>query len=399
MLAILAVWGLGASTLLAALYQQLIGTSSDLDALPMFLISGSLFFTGLLLLPSAYYSLMRAIGRPVEVTPPLAQRLARLVRPTLLIFILPGVLAIGYWVSQNSALSWLLLPPLHVLAISLPLLWLAYLGARDLPLGPPQRLWGVFASGVVIAPALIMFAELFALLVAILIGAAAISSNPAQVEVVMRLAELLQSQAPPSEEAVLQLLQPILNSPLVIFSVIAFAAVIVPLIEEAIKPIGLWLLAGRRLDPAAGFAAGLLSGAGYAVIESLLLTSGGQEWVFLVFARIGTGAVHILTSGLVGWALVQAWNAGRYLRLGAVYLLAVLIHGAWNGLTMVMAFSQLTPAHGTVQNVGWLAPLGQVAPFLLGSIAVLSFFGLIVANRALARQEAPQPVAGVESIV
>ena len=161
---------------------------------------------------------------------------------------------------------------------------------------------------------------------------------------------------------------------------------IVPLIEEAIKPVGVWLLAGRQLEPAAGFAAGLLSGAGYAVIESLLLTTSGQEWAYLVFARIGTGAVHILTGGLVGWALVQAWNEGSYIRLGAIYLLAVLIHGTWNGLTMVMAFDSLSPAHTASSNLELLNTISQAAPYLLGGIALLSFVGLILANRTLARR-------------
>jgi hypothetical protein len=372
---------MAASTFLATLSQVLLGRSSGVELLPLALIGASFFFMGILLLPSAYYSLLRLIGRPVGQTPGWWHRF----RPTLLIFGLPVLFAAGYWISQNQTLAWLLLPPVHVVTITLPLLWLAYLGVRDLPLGSPQRGWGVFASGATIAPVLILLAELFALLGGIILIITFIASNPAQLEVLVRLADQLQS-AVPTPGASLQLLQPILNSPWVIFGVIVFAAVIVPLIEEAVKPAGLWLLSGKRLSPAAGFVAGLLSGAGYAVIESLLLTSSGQEWIFLVFARIGTGAVHILTSGLVGWALVLAWNQGSYLRLGAVYLLAVLIHGTWNGMTMVIAFSNLTPAHGAVGGMGFLSTASLVAPYVLGCIAVLSFAGLLLVNRAFARQ-------------
>lgn len=381
MLAIFALWGMAGSTLLAVFSQHLLGASSGVDELPLFLIAGSFFFMGILLLPSAYYSLMRIIGRPVEHAP----SLARSFRPSLLIFGLPVLIAAGYWVSQNQTLAWLLLPPVHVLTITLPLLWLTYLGVRDLPLGSPQRAWGVFASGAAVAPVLILFAELAALLGAVVIAVASFTSNPAQVDFIERLADQLRA-AGPSPEAALQIFQPIVSNPVVIFSVIVFAAVIVPLIEEAIKPIGVWLLAGKRLEPAAGFAAGLLSGAGYAVIESLLLTTSGQEWAFLVFARIGTGVVHILTGGLVGWALVLAWNRGSYLRLGAVYLLAVLIHGTWNGLTMVLAFDSLTPAHGAGFNTGSMSAVAQVAPYIMASIAVLSFVGLLLANRTLARR-------------
>ncbi len=130
------------------------------------------------------------------------------------------------------------------------------------------------------------------------------------------------------------------------------------MIEEALKPIGVWLLFGRRLTPAAGFAAGALSGAGYALIESLALTSSGEAWSSLVLARTGTSAVHILTAGLTGWALVLAWQKRRFLPLLLAYLCAVMIHGLWNGLTLMYSFNLLINYDGVVLDVnncpcGW----------------------------------------------
>src|SRR4030067_2197270 len=106
--------------------------------------------------------------------------------------------------------------------------------------------------------------------------------------------------------------------------------------------LGGWCLGGSRLPPAEGFTAGILCGAGYALVESLILSvDGGEQWVSLVFARIGTAVVHPLTSGLTGWALAYAWRENRYLRLGAAYLGAVLLHGLWNGLTMLILITDL----------------------------------------------------------
>jgi RsiW-degrading membrane proteinase PrsW (M82 family) len=173
----------------------------------------------------------------------------------------------------------------------------------------------------------------------------------------------------------------VINSPAVIFSVIIFGAVIVPLIEELIKPVGVWLLAGRRLTPAEGFAIGALSGAGYALVESLFLGSGGQEWAFVVLARLGTSAVHILTAGLMGWALVTAWTQSRYIRLAAIYLLAVLIHGLWNGLTIASVFanmSQTLPA-----SAGSFSQIGSVIPYALASLAGAAFLTILLINRKL----------------
>ena len=151
------------------------------------------------------------------------------------------------------------------------------------------------------------------------------------------------------------------------------------MIEEQIKPIGVWLLAGRQLTPAEGYALGALSGAGYALVESLFLTSSGQDWTVIILARIGTSAVHILTAGLMGWALATAWGEARYLRLGAVYLLAVLIHGLWNGLTIANVFANLSQAH--IANVSVISQIGQVAPYALAGLAGASFLTILLINQ------------------
>jgi len=48
-------------------------------------------------------------------------------------------------------------------------------------------------------------------------------------------------------EAALEILQPFFNNPAVILSALVFTAVLVPLIEEALKPAGVWLLAAGGL--------------------------------------------------------------------------------------------------------------------------------------------------------
>jgi hypothetical protein len=381
LLALLGLWGMALATATAGLVQRISGAASPLENLPLFLMASGLAFTGLLLIPSIWYSLRSMLGKPISQFP----REAVWLRPTILIFLLPLFLLAGYWIAQRQEYSWILLPPIHAMAIGLPIFWLAYLGIRDLPTGSPQRAWGVFASGAVIAPLMIIIAEAATLIAGLAVVFTAIASRPELVGSIEALAERLQN-APASPEAVLEMLQPFLSNPAVILLALVFIAVIVPLIEEALKPAGVWLLAGRQITPAAGFAAGILSGTGYALIESLLLSSGsGEDWAFLVFARIGTGVVHILTTGLVGWALVLAWRQERYLRLGAVYLLAVLIHGVWNGLTMVIAFTSLTPEHMQLLSNSSMTSLGKFAPYALVGIAGAAFLALILCNRHLSR--------------
>lgn len=378
LLGISTLWGLALVLVIAGFVQLLTPGENTAGRVPFLLLGASGIVIGLILVPSAVYALMRLMGRqPARLLP-----VPHWLRPTLLIFILPLVLLGGWWASQQGALGDLALPIFHILAIGIPVLWLAYLAVRDLPLGSPQRAWGALGSGSVLAPFIIMLAELGVLLGGALIVSVWISGNPDALGELTKLAQRLEQaqQAGNSPEMMVNALAPYLSDGRVIFAAFAFGAVIVPLIEEALKPLGVWFLAGSRLTPAEGFAAGALCGAGYALLESLLLSSnGGTEWVSLAFARIGTGVIHILASALTGWALASAWAEGRYLRLGAAYLGAVLIHGLWNGLTVLMVVAGLTEALGQPADPA-LTQMGEWAPYSLVALSVIGLAALMWAN-------------------
>lgn len=382
-LALILLWGGALITMFVGMINAAVKDPAMGDPLSLFLMSALLFGSGLLMVPSVYYGLYRATGRPTIDSLPLLRR----TRPALWIFALPIIIAMGALVYQNQILSWLLLPPLHLLAVGIPVGWMLFLAVRELPLGSSQRLWGIFDSGLILAPALITIFELVAAIGFMVLASFYIASQPELLNKIMSLAATMQ-EAPPSPEVLLEEFGPYLTRPSVLFAVLVFGAVIVPLIEELLKPIGVWLLAKRRLRPAAGFAAGALSGAGYALFESLALTSGGQEWPALMIARIGTAGVHILTTAITGWALVQAWTRRRYLLLGITYLTAVAIHGLWNGLTIASAFASLAEMQGLPIQIPSMTNLAIVAPAGLLLMGMASLAGLILINRRLvARQE------------
>ena len=365
------LWSGALLLVVLGLEQNLAPSPIQASGMPFILMGTAGFLIGLLLIPSAGYAYLRLVGRATEVpwqSPPW-------LRPTLLIFALPLVLLLGYVISPHKLLAMVFLPPVHILAIGIPILWLAYLAVRDLPQGTPQRQWGILGSGSVLAPSLILVLEVVVLFGGLVGWILSISGNPNALSELYNLAQRLEQaqQTGGSPELVVRLLAPYLRNPAVIFSAFAFGTVIVPVIEETLKPLGVWFLVGSHLKPAEGFTAGILCGAGYALAESLVLSSGGgAEWVSLVFARMGTSVVHILTSGLTGWGLALAWSESRYIRLGAAYLCAVLIHGLWNGFTMLMVVASLSQVMGTPE-AGWLALADQVAPY---GLIVLSLAGL-----------------------
>jgi len=378
-LTILFLWS-GASALAILGMVGLVSNSPTFgDALPMFLMAMTSVVGGLLMLPSAYYALWRLMDRPAVDS----QAILRRLRLQWWILALPLVVLVGHLCASHPKIAWLVIPILHPLAVGIPTIWLLYFAIRRLPLGSSQRMWGVFDSGLTLGPFLIFVLESLVGLAFLMMLVVYLFSQPGIMDKILQLSSLLEQGRSP--EALIEDLRPVLVRPVVLFGILLFGAVAVPMIEEALKPIGVWLLFGRRLTPAAGFAAGALSGAGYALIESLALTSSGVAWSSLVLARTGTSAVHILTAGLTGWALVLTWQKRRFLPLLLAYLCSVMIHGLWNGLTLMYSFNLLV----TTTESSWMSTIvhtvGPSAPLALIFLAMGCFIVLVVINHSLRR--------------
>lgn len=329
------------------------------------LLAGSgLIFGSLLVLPSGVYALLRLLNRPMHLG-----ALSKIRIPVWLpLVVTPILAALGGWVNQNPALR-PLLPLFHISVISLPLWFFYQIGKRGISVGSRQQTWGVFAASFTLGPLLMIVLELAALLLVIVLAAAGMSQQPELRAMLERFAI-----SPPSPEMAVELMLPYIESPRALFGVLAFGAVIVPLIEEIFKPMGLWLLINRRLTAAQGLAAGLLGGTAYALIESLLNSaSSGDQWLLVIGARIGTGLLHIVTTGIMGWAMVRAWNGKRYLELGLAYLSAVTLHLLWNGFTLLgswgLLLQELQPEHSPLVRAAalgfYVLPLLGVGMFAL----------------------------------
>ena len=358
--------GAAALLVLTSAIQYFSQGSDSSDLTQPFMVAASLAFGGVLILPSAWYT-WKHLAFPGSEPAPRQERRGFLLLFTLLVLVLVvGALLLGNWASQNNGFAWFLLPPLNIIATGLPTLWIIYIGTRGLISGSPRRHWGVFATGLVLGPLIILTLELLAILgIGILaILWAALDSNIASQlnSLVFRLQSVV-----PNQDAILHILLPYLLHPGVLFIGFSFISVIFPIIEESLKPIGVWFLAGQKLTPAQGFAYGVLSGAGFGLFENLGNTSGsGELWAILASARISTLLLHSLTTGLVGWALASAWGQKRYLRLALTYAFAVAVHGLWNAMAVISTVASLeqltnTPLPTNLLQIGELASIGIIA--------------------------------------
>jgi hypothetical protein len=371
----------------ASLFFILIGfgqISSQVPGMPdpvsTYLYAGSLAFAGLLLLPSAGYALQRLVRG--EKPRPQYEFSGRwlLVASVLLVILMPLVLLVGDMISKNGRIAWFFLPFLHILAVVIPIFWLAALGLNGLTPLSRQRVWGLFGAGLALGPMLILFLELALLAGFFVLAIVFVASRPALAKELTNLVQRFR-YAPYNPDSINQVAKFFISNPAVVATAFAYIAVFVPLIEETLKPIGVWLLAGRRLTPIEGFMAGLLSGAGYALFENLFLSSAGEQWVSLVLARVGTGAVHMFTTSLVGWGLASAWGQGRHLRLGLSFAAAVSVHSLWNGLTLLTLGTQVSP----LSEMRFTQPPGYLLPFGLVCLAFLCILMIWVFNRAMKR--------------
>ncbi|GAB4581102.1 MAG: hypothetical protein Fur0022_38490 [Anaerolineales bacterium] len=386
-LAILMLWGIAGTFAVVALVPVFgSGSLRRVDA-SGFLLAAGLAWIGLLLVPSAWFALLRLINRPVNLPVRLTWRKVG----GLIWLMIPVVLA-GYGASVTPEIGWLLLPPLNVLALSIPTVWYLALGGRGLRSSSPQSAWGVFGAGLMLGPGLILFFELMGGVIAVVVLVFWLAPLPGFTEELQQLMTLVQSSPTLDPSDLLPFAEKYLLRESVLVGGLLFIAGFVPLLEEFLKPVGMWLMNKQTLTPARGFLAGMLSGAAFGLFESLLQGVSGEAWITLAIARSGTSLIHIFNSGLVGWGFALAWQQRSLWPWLTRFAVAVLIHGLWNGNTVMIALA-LTPGQDLVGE-GW----GIMGGSMLVVLSVGCFIALLIINRRLQREvqtaeEPPAPVA------
>jgi len=207
--------------------------------------------------------------------------------------------------------------------------------------GSQARKWRIFGFSLTIMPVLVIFIEILVFLLMAVFGGLWIvyrmSINPQlEIEFMFLVNQLSLSMG--DLDRISLLLEPYILQPSVIFWVFAIFSGIIPLIEEIIKPIALWSLAGRNISPQEGFVGGLLCGAGFAIMENLLylrIVVTAEEWLIMSIGRTGPASLHMLASGLVGWGLARTWRDGKWLPLIMTTLGSFLLHGIWNAMALL----------------------------------------------------------------
>jgi RsiW-degrading membrane proteinase PrsW (M82 family) len=216
-----------------------------------------------------------------------------------------------------------------------------------------------------IGPLIMIVLEIVLLLGIVIVAMIFIATQqPALFREIVNLGRILKQET--DQETILKLVAPYISNPIVIATIVGYIALLVPLIEELLKPLAVWIFASKIETPAQGFAMGLLSGAAFALIESLNASGDGSvSWPVIVSIRAGTSLLHMTASGLVGWGIVSAFREKRILRFFAAYFCAVTIHGIWNACVVGTGLSAVGESIGKPE---WLF---NFIPAMLGGMLVL----------------------------
>ncbi len=280
----------------------------------------------------------------------------------------------------------LVLLPLHAgIAVLGPLWWFNLLRQRLAASWSRRRTWWGLGLGGLAAPGLALLLEGVALvgLGLGLLMARLVVEGP---DFIRRWFPMgFPSGAPPVVPT-----ERLLGDPWVWAALLIGGAGLVPLIEEAVKPLPAFLRA--RAPTAEGILYGALGGAGFAIAENLLNWTLGAPWALTALGRLGASALHVFNSALMGWA----WGMLRQGRPGAglgAYLLVVLLHSLWNAGALLLGIGFLTPLPDRVRVL--IAPPVLIG---MGAVGLAVLIGLGWALPALAGGEDPvEPSAGGSS--
>lgn len=275
-----------------------------------------------------------------------------------------------------SGLSWYIPPVLTVLCIFLPIVWLMRVGTGNVWGKFPKRDSGLLSLSIGFTTPLILMVEVIIVLILLVVVGVAAASVPALREALEQMVTNL-SHVAQDPELVMEAIRPLLSSPWFIAGLLLLLSVLAPLVEELLKTLGVWFLGNRAITPAQGFVAGVMSGAGFALVEGLfnatqaLSGSSGADWLFLILGRFGGSLLHIFNGGLMGWALAKTWQDRKVWRVVGIFALVFVLHGVWNAFALaagVFPFLQ-----GGLESTSWYyLPLGVIFVVVLAAFLAVS---------------------------
>ena len=195
-------------------------------------------------------------------------------------------------------------------------------------------------------------------------------------------------------------------------------AVVAPLVEEGLKPLGVVFIMRRLRSPAEAFLLGLAAGVGFDMVETIgYIGSGQADWVSVAIQRVGAGLLHGLGAAMaaLGWYyLINGKGVPRrWLKGFGGLAYAVLQHGFFNAsnllglvpgpigdlMSKTLYLGRLPLDSGTILFFGYYAIILGILVYMTGRLrhnmnAPVGTAPALPAAPPPPSGSEPQPVAG-----
>ncbi|OGO20243.1 MAG: hypothetical protein A2Z14_15425 [Chloroflexi bacterium RBG_16_48_8] len=340
-------------------------------------ILGAFAFTLLALcgIPAIYSAAQVALGKENR----------RLSRPSpfgyLPIFFFPIAFILGYLAYAKGILTPLLAPLAQLLAAVAAVAFAIQIARQKGAILTQRRFWGQFITGLWLVPIVALVMEILILIPTILaFGLGALTSENGR-----QLLEMLSDPVTPTVTLLQQSLDHVLFEPWFLLTILTYFAILVPLIEEALKTMIVWPLLFRRVSSTQALMGGIIGGSGYALFEAIFLAQEGSTWLPIMIGRTGATMMHAFTTGVASWGLAEGFVQKRWIRAILSYLIAVAFHGIWNASAVVVALSDTAIAQeGTVPAI--IKIFHDGGPFYIVILSMVAVFGIPWITRRVASQ-------------
>lgn len=161
---------------------------------------------------------------------------------------------------------------------------------------------------------------------------------------------------------VFQLLDDPRRAVAVAIGAVLLVVVVAPLLEEALKALGLRFMRRWLHRTSDGLLLGLACGLGFGVLESGLYLYGLDNWLVGGWLRLGTAIMHGVATSLVGVAYVRSLYSHQRSDVLRGYLRAVAMHATWNGsvvfVVVALGFLGFSPCLALLVGLGSIVLLG-----------------------------------------
>jgi RsiW-degrading membrane proteinase PrsW (M82 family) len=141
-------------------------------------------------------------------------------------------------------------------------------------------------------------------------------------------------------------LEQALNNPGLLALIFVGAVIGAPLVEEAVKAMGLRGLRRWILQPADGWLLGLAAGLGFGLVEGAFSLDAAGSWFVGGWARLAALLLHGLATSLTGLGYARYLQTQQRGELWRGYRRAVIMHGLWNASALTIAFTGIVVSLG-----------------------------------------------------